>query len=330
MDNCLISVIIPVFNVEEYLHHCVMSVINQKYKNLEIILVDDGSTDNSPAICDELATTDSRIKVIHKNNGGLSSARNKGLDISTGKYIAFVDSDDYVHPEYISRMYNLITKENAGIVACGFRKTFKNKESFKYPKINSKGYEVLDYREALEELVGLNSVTYVLSWNKLYKRGVFEGIRFPEGKISEDFYVSFKVLHQGAKTIVTKDQLYYYFLRKGSIINRRDNISDYNIEALDEFDEYTEKLGLDLKAKSLFIRMNSVMEDYWAAYKNKNKSRMEKMDKSFNDIKARMEDINAPLNHKARLFDSNKTLFIFERGLIGFVGNIKIRLNLYR
>lgn len=330
MDSPLISVIIPVYNVEDCLAHCVVSVREQTYKNLEIILVDDGSTDSCPSMCDDFSREDSRVRVIHKENGGLSSARNSGLDVCNGEYIAFVDSDDYIHPEYISRLYDLLIKNNAGISVCNFRKIFDNNMDFKYPALPESQTRVMSYETALEELVGFDSVLYVLTWNKLYKREVFDEIRFPVGKISEDFYVSFKALHRGGQIVVTSNQLYFYYLRKGSIIHSRDNMSDYNIEALDEFDEYTQKLGLDYTHKSLFIRCNSVMEDYWAAYKNKNKARMDKMQATFAQIKARMDSKGVALNHKGRLFYSHRWLFILERGLIEAVGNFKIRFNLYR
>lgn len=328
----LISIIIPVYNVEDCLKHCVDSVCNQSYSNLEIILVDDGSTDSCPMLCDSLASKDSRIKVIHKPNGGLSDARNAGLEIFTGEYVAFVDSDDYIHPEYISFLFDMLTRSGAGIALCNFRKIFTNDESFSYPSIQvpSGEYKLMDYSEALTELVGFNSVLYVLTWNKLYKRQIFDDVRFPVGKISEDFYVSFKVLHRAGKIAVTGAQLYFYYLRKGSIIHMRDNVSDYNIEALDEFDEYTKALGIDLKSKSLFIRCNCVMEDYYAAYRNKNRARMDVTAKTFDGLKKRMDNIGAPLNLKARLFNKCKPLFLLYRGLIDMVGRIKIKLNLYR
>lgn len=328
--NPLISVIIPIFNVEDYLSHCITSVQNQTYSNLEIILVDDGSTDSCPSLCDNFAQNDARIKVIHKANGGLSSARNAGLDVMAGDLVAFVDSDDYVHPEYIHRLYKILSDSGSGVAICNFRKIYSNKDSFKYPAITCGEYKTIDYKKALEEYVGFNSVLYVLTWNKLYKSQVFNELRFPEGKISEDFYVSFKALHLGGTVAITSDQLYYYYLRKGSIIHSKDNVSDYNMEALDDFDAYTEKLGINLKDKSLFIRCNSVMEDYWAAYKNKNKPRMEATSKTFDEIKDKMDKSGVPLNHKAKLFYSHKWLFILERGLIDIVGSLKIKFNLYR
>lgn len=133
--NDLISIIVPVYNVEKYLNKCIDSIINQTYKNIEIILVDDGSTDNSGKICDEYLLRDSRIKVIHKNNGGLSSARNEGINISSGEYIGFVDSDDWVEPNMYEEMYKKILYSNADIVDCGYWKEYENK-SIKYISAN--------------------------------------------------------------------------------------------------------------------------------------------------------------------------------------------------
>lgn len=178
----LISVIIPIYNVEKYLKKCIDSIINQTYKNLEIILVDDGSPDNCGKICDEYAKKDQRIRVIHKKNGGLSDARNAGIDIAKGKYIAFVDSDDYVEKEYIEIMYKELKKNNVKIVQCGINKISDNEEI-----IDNYGYlkdELINSQRIMEEKYTKYPISNVVAWNKLYDIDLFKNIRYPVRKNS--------------------------------------------------------------------------------------------------------------------------------------------------
>ena len=190
MNDSLISVIVPVYKVEEYLDECVQSLINQTYTNLEIILVDDGSPDGCPQMCDDWAMRDARIKVIHKKNGGLSDARNAGLDICTGDYVAFVDSDDWIKPEMYRYMYDAIKREKADICACNIISCYPNREV----SWGGKAYTVGDSETMLDRLYS-DSAFPVCAWNKLYRRELWQEFRFPVGKICEDAFTTYPPGH---------------------------------------------------------------------------------------------------------------------------------------
>lgn len=232
--NDLVSVIIPVYKVEPYLRECLDSVVNQTYYNLEIILVDDGSPDGCPKICDEYAENDSRIKVIHKENGGLSDARNKGLDIATGKYITFVDSDDVIHKTYVESLYDNLKKTNSFISVCQLA-TFKDFQIIKKVEIDCEQY-VLSGSEAVqdlyERLCGLKKQksfgVSVTACGKMFARKFFSNIRFPYGMLHEDDAVSPKVLYQSNRVCVISSQLYYYRVTENSITNSPFSIKRYD------------------------------------------------------------------------------------------------------
>lgn len=215
--NNLVSVIVPVYKVEKYLKRCVDSIINQTYKNLEIILVDDGSPDNCPKMCDLYAKEDKRVKVIHKQNGGLSDARNAGLDIMTGDFVCFVDSDDWVEESYVEKMLIEQQKTDADIVACGIN--LVNEESgivsiFKC----SKETVIYEDNKILRKYFKKNEIISGVAWNKLYKKYIFEYLRYPKGRIYEDNAIILQILHKCKKLVVIKDRLYNYLKRQNSIM----------------------------------------------------------------------------------------------------------------
>lgn len=213
-----ISVIIPVYNVEKYLEKCIQSVINQTIKNLEIILVDDGSTDLSGKICDEYSKKDKRIKVIHKENGGLSDARNAGLNIESGEYIVFVDSDDYIEYNMIENLYKCIKKYNADIVCCG---KYLEDEDGNIIKILNKTEEYcINGENAIKKMLLREEIDNT-AWDKMYKKEVFENIRFPYGKYYEDIEPTYKAFKKSSKIAHTSTVDYHYLIRKGSIINSK-------------------------------------------------------------------------------------------------------------
>ncbi len=210
----LISVIIPVYNVENYLEKCVKSVIGQTYKNLEIILVDDGSKDNSGAMCDELAKLDDRIKVIHKVNGGLSDARNHGLQIAKGDYIGFVDSDDYIADDMFETMHNIITENNADISIVSFYEIYKDKV---IGVRDSGNLEIMDKLEAMKELL-IDRKIQSYAWNKLFKKELFNDLQFPTGKNFEDIATTLLLFEKSEKVVLLEEPKYYYLRRDNSII----------------------------------------------------------------------------------------------------------------
>lgn len=218
----VVSIIVPVYNVAAYLRECLDSLINQTYQKLEIILVNDGSTDESGVICDEYAQRDSRIQVIHQENKGISAARNAGLKRMREEYLAFVDSDDYVAPDYISYFVSVMEQEkDADMVICRFY-NYRQSEGDAYvpiPCVSQPEKRVMSGQEILPRRFGKMKVYYTLPSNKIYKRALFDGIFFPEGRTAEDVWISLDLFCRCEKVICTDKLLYYYRNRKGSISN---------------------------------------------------------------------------------------------------------------
>lgn len=212
-----ISVIVPVYNVELYLARCVNSVLAQSYINIEVILVDDGSTDRSGYLCDLMAKDDKRINVIHKQNGGLSSARNAGIEHCTGSYVTFIDSDDWVSPLYLEALYKLLTSYDASFAACGLLKTNVSKQSLQVKVDTSriKCYSASQYLDIYLRKNGNRTIHY--AWGKLYKRALLKNDQFPVGILNEDVESMFKVLLKSKTIIETDEPLYYYYQNPQSI-----------------------------------------------------------------------------------------------------------------
>ena len=218
--NSLISVIVPVYNIEKYIDKCVSSIVEQTYKNLEIILIDDGSSDSSPQKCDEWAKRDSRIKVIHKINGGVSTARNVGLDIASGDYIGFADGDDYLSLEQFEKVAKVIDEHDPDVVTFDWYRVKENGEII--PSTEKITECCIDPETAVRELLKGNINNYM--WNKVFKRNVFDGIRFPENRVWEDAAICYKLLLATKKIYCYPEKMYFYLLRKGSI--SKSGISD--------------------------------------------------------------------------------------------------------
>ncbi len=228
----LVSVIVPIYKVEPYLRRCLDSIVNQTYTNLEIILVDDGSPDGCPQICDEFATKDNRILVIHKENGGLSDARNAGLDISKGEYIYFLDGDDILPKNGINILLEILLREKAQIVSSSF-KEFANDEQLSGETIQDTSYITMTGSEALVLLCTTNPPGIMSSCMKIYKSECFTNIRFPKGKLYEDAHTNYKIYHACKKICYTNAPLYYYRRHEGSIMANT-NSSIYDLEAREE------------------------------------------------------------------------------------------------
>lgn len=222
--NILVSIIVPIYKVEPYLAQCVSSIIHQNYKNIEIILVDDGSPDNCPAICDEYAKIDYRVKVIHKENGGLSDARNAGLDIAKGEWVTFIDSDDWIAENFIDLLLHAALKEDAEIAVGNFKKTI-SRDFSKASSPAKDSYQIYSPIDAVKQLWKENKVTFVIACGKLYKRKLFNDIKFPIGLIHEDEYTSYKLLYKSSKTVFVNRPLYFYYQRTDSIMGLADKSS---------------------------------------------------------------------------------------------------------
>lgn len=213
----LISVIVPVYNVENYVDRCIDSVLNQSYLNLEILLIDDGSTDRSGSICNEYKEKDDRIKCIHKKNGGLSDSRNMGILYAKGQYITFVDGDDFIADDYIEYLYFLISKYNADISICNYQKVIADGDIMN--KKNGKTIVLLG-DEALEVLFYQKYYT-MSAWGKLYKKEIIQGIEFPVGMVHEDVGTVYKYFGNSQKTVYGFEKKYGYVQREKSIINSK-------------------------------------------------------------------------------------------------------------
>lgn len=220
----LISIIVPVYNVEPYLRRCLDSIINQTYTNLEIIVVNDGSTDSCPTICDYYAEIDERIRVIHKVNGGLSDARNAGLREATGDYIAFVDSDDWISTRYIEVLFNQLEISRADIVECNFLRTTTD-ITMQFDDMYQT--ETFDAESALEELI-LDRKLHQVVWNKLYRRYSLNKCMFEVGKYNEDEFWTYQIFSTSKKIIKIEPVLYFYYQNNTSIMGQ-----GYQLKRLD-------------------------------------------------------------------------------------------------
>lgn len=260
MNKDKISIVVPIYNVEKFLPRCIDSLINQSYENIEILLIDDGSTDNCSKICDEYAYKYNNIKVFHKKNGGLSDARNYGIERVESEYIAFVDSDDFVDKDYCKILYKNLIENNADISICKFRETTESKieEVIKQEVINI--YSKFDAQQnILDTTNNLNTITTV-AWNKLYKKKLWENIRYPKGKVNEDEFVIHHLIHNSNKVVYTNLELYYYYQRENSIMKK--NFTKERLVAIEAFKDrwkfYTdnkEYKELEAKAYSAYMKM---------------------------------------------------------------------------
>lgn len=243
MTNPIISIIVPVYNVEKYLPKCVDSILGQTYTNLEIILVDDGSPDNCGKICDEYAKKDKRIKVIHKKNGGLSDARNVAIDVAKGEYITFVDSDDYVTSDYVETLYRLVEKHQckAGVA---WLRTFQEGCD---ADTNQPSYQ----EKVFERIEGIEKMFYqelfdTAAWCKIYHRSLFEtGIRYPFGLLYEDLPTTYLLFLQADKIAFCNRVIYNYLLRANSIEGQpfKVNKLDSALKILDMIQSYANELN---------------------------------------------------------------------------------------
>lgn len=237
MKKPMVSVIIPVYNVEKYLTKCIESVLSQTYENIEILLIDDGSTDKSAAICEMYSEKHENIRVIHKSNGGLSSARNAGIDIATGDYINFLDSDDYILPEMYLEMLEHMLKQESQICICSIKKIDEEGNVIKESQLQEGTYS----QKEIFRIMSLDS-TYRTACNKMYRKEIFNGLRFPIGYIHEDEFLAHHIFKRCEKVFVCNSPFYIYVRRNNSIMT-----SQYSTKRLDGawalFDRYNFFIG---------------------------------------------------------------------------------------
>lgn len=242
MDS-LISVIVPVFKVERFLSNCVESIRNQTYKNIEIILVDDGSPDRCPGICDAYAERDIRIKVIHKKNGGLSDARNAGIDVAKGEYFCFVDSDDYIQPTMLEHLMTAVEYTGARLAIANLKAVDENGGRIFFVEQSPIQRGFYTAQELLPKLYQGLGWYYIVVWNKLYHCSLFEQIRFPVGKIHEDEYVVAQIMWKAQDiACIDSEEYIYTYQRKGGIMTSRQIQSQCDwLEALYQRFEFCKK-----------------------------------------------------------------------------------------
>ncbi len=309
----LITVVIPIYKVEKYLQKCLDSIINQSYKNLEIILVNDGSPDNCGKICDEYAKKDTRIKVIHKENGGLSDARNIGIKNANGKYITFIDSDDYITEDYVEYLYELIKKYNVKLSICGIKTVWKET---KIQKREKEKEELLNSKQAFENMLFAKGIE-VAAYGKMYLTELWEEYEFPKGKAYEDTAVVYKLIEKAENIAYGNKKCYYYVARVGSISKQQQfnkNEEDY-IKHTKEMLEFISKKYPELqKAVERFDIYSKFRILRILIFTNPRNKEMEK--NIILDIKKNQKDVltckNTPARDKIAIVLLNMGLPIFK------------------
>lgn len=236
----LLSVVIPIYNVLPYLRRCVASVTSQDHKALDIILVDDGSDDGSGELCDRLATSDARIRVIHKPNGGLSSARNAGIEMAQGECITFVDSDDFVAPDFASTLLDVMQRTGADIASCQWVEASQDNPP-EPQQANCKPAAATTYapREALERMFYQNTLTGS-ACSRIFKKSLFDGIRFPEGMLYEDLAIAYDLVNQANSVAHTQRKLYFYLHHEKSITG---HFTPQRLQVLDILDNLEARIA---------------------------------------------------------------------------------------
>lgn len=291
----LISVVIPVYMVESYLPKCIKSIQNQTYTNIEIILVDDGSKDNCGKMCDEYAKQDNRIKVIHQENGGLSNARNTGITLARGKYITFIDSDDYISDDYITYLYEMIKINKVKISVCGIKRFYDNKS---YTARKHSKYKILTRDEAYQNLLYAQGID-VAAYAKMYQTDLFANIRYPEKKVYEDTATTYLLFEEVDKIAYGDKECYFYYTRAGSISKEK----GFNPKEYDYIEHTTRMLDfLEEKYPQLQKAVNRyrIYADFrilrmLVCYDNKEKELEERLIKEIQQLKwGVMKDRNTP------------------------------------
>lgn len=307
-----VSVIVPIYKVEKYLDRCVNSIINQTCQNLEIILVDDGSPDNCPKLCEDYAKQYSRIKVVHKENGGLSSARNAGLDVMTGDFVTFVDSDDILDLSFIEKCLEVLKNENAQIVSCKALR-FSNEEDIELAKKNNGSIEVYTKKHALKNtFLRPCDYEFYVAWGKLYKSKIFENLRFTNGVLHEDEYICHYLFDKCEKFAVLNENLYYYYVNAESItgVGYRLKRTDYLRALIDRADFFKEKYPALLHDFSTYLiyRCIDLYFEIPSDFKDKRIAQKETI-KLYKRSKKYLKGVKSPSKKRFFIFDISPKLY---------------------
>lgn len=315
-ESNLISVIVPIYKVENYLKRCIDSILHQTYRNLEIILVDDGSPDNCGETCDKYKKLDNRIKVIHKINGGLSDARNVGLKVATGDYISFIDSDDWIDLNYFKILFEIATINQSDLVICNYEIT----SEYNLQKINHiwNSSKIINYSnlEALNQYYGRKATVFITAWGKLYKAKLLKNIEFPIGRIHEDEFIIYQLLYRSQKVTYIDIPIYYYFQREDSITGKKthnekgyvdyfqaldERILFYESHSLFDFAMKTKNSYCNILERALISKKSNYSNDFLLFCSNKQVELSKEICKSKNtNIKSKLREF---------IFKYNKPLY---------------------
>ncbi|MFI3165683.1 MAG: glycosyltransferase family 2 protein [Bacillota bacterium] len=309
-----ISIIVPIYNVEEYLGRCINSLVNQTYENIEVILIDDGSPDNCGEMCDKWAQKDARIIVVHKKNGGLSDTRNVGIDVATGDLLMFIDSDDYIRVDMVEVLYNKLIEANADIAICdllyvdelGNNILDKNTDS----RIKD---EVITNIDVFNKLTQRHAWCYCIACNKLYKKETFKNIKFPIGKLHEDEFTVYRILDNAEIVVCISVPMYYYVQRENSITQ-----SKYSIRRLDVCEALVERSMFFVDKKMYDCAKGSLRTAVSILI-----GARKKLSKEDLSSKRYKEVVKLEKKHYIKILKFNKSLKYFIHGAL-FVFNVKI------
>lgn len=306
MQTPLISVIVPVYNVEPYLRRCVDSILRQTYRNLEILLVDDGSTDRSGTICDACAQQDTRVKVIHQKNQGQAAARNHGIDQAKGEYLSFVDSDDFIEERMLETLCRDAAEAGVMLAAAGFRKVSDAVASS--APTEGIGPEIMSGKEAIDSLL-LSEEIGDFPWNKLYDRRLFDGVRYPEGYIFEDLGTTYRLVERCPRISFRREALYNYYQRADSTLNQTKKLRFYENKFDMGYSRYVwlrERYGDFLENDAALL---SNIEHCWP-YLAQEEERREKMEAFLRQMKPEAARLLCPSSQrKYRLLRFSRKLY---------------------
>lgn len=297
----VISIVVPVYKVEAYLNRCVDSILAQSFTDFELILVDDGSPDNSGKICDEYAEKDSRVRVIHQENGGAAVARNAGIDAAKGEWLAFIDSDDWVSPDYLALLLQAAITCNVNISACNYR-TVRNENDFETELMPESAA-----RMNIEEYWLEDRTRAIVPWGKLYKRSLYDNIRYPKGKYDEDEYTIYKVLFKENEIAYLNRKIYFYYQNDKSL-SHRDYIKKMDDVTQAFYEQYCYFKDSEFKkayAMSIENYADSISQGIWKMKADKSGQYTEKLEKERNRLKAFLAE------HRGEIaLEKNKAIFI--------------------
>lgn len=324
MDD-LISVIVPVFNSYEYLRNCIESILNQTYKKIELILVDDGSDDGSSEICDSYKNKDKRVVVIHKKkNEGASEARNTGIKHVKGSYIMFVDNDDYININIIEILLSKIKKYNADISICNYKKVYEYKDFLCREKSDKAEEKIYTGRDAVSQIYSDKRVEFTVIWNKLYKKELIINEKF--FGIHEDERFTYRILYKAKKIVYIESQLYYYMYRKGSI-SRNMSLKNYKCigNMLEERVEFFKDKGeIELLKETEYLILNNIINQYFLEDKNTRKELFEKYKRNLKinekEMKEHKKIFSKKRHLRLRMFYFNPLLYIKFANFLALLG----------